>query len=207
MSTRSPQRRGVAPSVLLIAGGALKIPLWVLFISLHGPTSYNEDRLFLGGDPLIWGALMSAVPSLLVVGGLAGHARSLGAPIARRVGLILALAALGIPALVDLATRALWPPLLVPALAAGALLIGATGRRDPRLPDVSRVAFLAIGVLLAAAFAFVLLTPLEVFDEIEGYRLQGMVEHVLVGLGWAAVGLGFLFAGEPGRKTAPPPIP
>ncbi len=194
-------------SLFLIVGGALKVPLWFLFISLHGPTSVNEGGRFLGGDPLIWGAVMSAVPSLLVAAGLIGHAPRLGAGRARRVGLVLALAALIVPAVVDLVSRALWPPLLVPVLAAGALVLGVTGRREPRLPALSSTAFLAIGALLAATFAFALLTPMVVFDQIGGYRLQGIVEHVLVGLGWVLVGVGLVRGRRDGPNASPLPLP
>lgn len=179
-------------SLLLILGGALKIPLWILFTSLHGPTSSNEDGRFLGGDPLIWGAVMSAVPSLLVASGLLGHRRVLGAGVARRAGLVLALAALILPALVDLATRSLWPPLLLPFQAVGTILIAVTARRIPRIGRLSAAAFLTVGVLLAATFTYALLIPAAVFDAIGGYRIQGVVEHVLVGVGWICVGVGLL---------------
>lgn len=193
--------------LLIVAGGALKVPLWILFISLHGPTSFNENGRFLGGDPLIWGAVMSAVPSLLVAAGLVGCARVLGSPIARRVGYILVLGALIIPAVVDLASRALWPPLLIPVLAAGALVIGFSARAEPVLARLVEAAFLVIGVVLAAVFAYMLLTPMAVFDEIEGYRIQGIAEHVLVGFGWMAVGVGLLRGRRAGQPQARPPIP
>jgi hypothetical protein len=202
-----PKKRGVIAPLLIVAGGALKIPLWILFISLHGPTSFNENGRFLGGDPLIWGAIMSAVPSLLVAAGLVGCARVLGSPIARRVGYILVLGALIIPAVVDLASRALWPPLLIPALAAGALVIGFSARAEPALSRLAGAAFLGIGALLAAVFAYMLLIPREVFDDIEGYRIQGIAEHVLVGLGWMVVGIGLLRGGRAGERPTRPPIP
>lgn len=189
------------PSLLLIVGGALKISLWILFISLHGPTSYNEERTFIGGDPLIWGAIMSAVPSLFVAAGLIGNRALLATGALRRVGFVLALIALVVPAIVDLASRALWPPLLVPLLAVGVLLMAGSARRPPVIPVQSTVALVAIGVLLTAVFLFMVLTPLEVFDAIEGYRLQGIVEHVLVGLGWIAAGVGLI------RRPASEPVP
>lgn len=199
-------RRGVVASLLLIAGGALKIPLWMLFISLHGPTSFNENGHYLGGDPLIWGAVMSGVPSLLVAAGLIGHSRLLGAPAARRVGWVLALSALVVPALVDLLTGALWPPLLLPLLAAGAIVMGVTGSRKPAIPRLSATTLVVIGVLLAATFAYAVLIPQEVFDAIEGYRLEGLVEHVTVGVGWALVGIGLLIRPRLVRPEADAPI-
>ena len=199
-------RRGVVASLLLIAGGALKIPLWMVFISLHGPTSFNENGRYLGGDPLIWGAVMSGVPSLLVAAGLIGHSRLLGAPAARRVGLVLALAALVVPALVDLVTGALWPPLLLPVLAAGSIVMGVTGSRNPALGKLSAGALVVIGVLLAATFAYAVVIPQEVFDAIEGYRLEGLVEHVTVGVGWVLVGIGLLIRPRPVRPEADAPI-
>ncbi len=191
--------RSVVATALIVAGGVLKIPLWVLFISLHGPTSDNLDSRFAGGDPLLWGAIMSGVPSILVALGLIGHARLLGAGRVRRVGLILVVAALVIPATVDLVTRALWPPLLIPVLAAGAFVVALTGRRNPTIGAPTTVSFLVIGVLLAATFVYALAVPREVFDAIAGYRLQGIVEHVLVGLAWIGVGVGLL---GPSREPA-----
>jgi hypothetical protein len=198
---------GVIAPLLVIAGGGLKIPLWILFISLHGPTSFNENGRFLGGDPLIWGAIMSAVPSLLIAAGLIAHARALWLPMARRAGLILVLGSLLLPAIVDLASRALWPPLLMPVLAAGALILGVSARVDPPLSRLTATGFLLIGVLLAATFAYALLIPMEVFDAIGGYRLQGIVEHVLVGLGWIAVGVGVLRGARAAQPEARAPIP
>jgi hypothetical protein len=163
-----------------------------VFISLHGPTSFMEDRDFFGGDALIWGAVMSGIPSLLVAAGLIGHSRLLAAPVARRVGWVLALAALVIPAVLDLSTRALWPPLLLPILAAGVIVMGATGSREPALGRLSARTLVAMGVLFAAVFASMLLLPLPVFDATEGYRIQGLVEHVATGVGWALVGIGLL---------------
>lgn len=177
---------------LVIAGGVLKIPLWILFISLHGPTSFNQGGTFLGGDPLIWGAVMSGVPSLLVAAGLLGSAAALGRPVSRRVGLILTVVALVLPAIVDLGSRALWPPLLVPVLAAGVIVVALGGRRQPALGGLTVGALMAIGVLLIATFVYALIIPGQVFDAIGGYRIQGIAEHILVGIGWIVVGAGLL---------------
>ena len=68
-----------APGLFLIVGGAIMTSLWPLFTSLHGPTSYNEERHFLGQDPLFWGAMTEGVPSLLIAAGLA----LLAGPLAR----------------------------------------------------------------------------------------------------------------------------
>lgn len=58
------------PELLMIIGGWLMAVLWPLFTILHGPTSFNQDRHFLGRDPLFWGMLMSAPASLMIAFGL-----------------------------------------------------------------------------------------------------------------------------------------
>jgi len=34
----------VWPGLALIAGGVIHVALWPIFTTLHGPTSFNEDR-------------------------------------------------------------------------------------------------------------------------------------------------------------------
>jgi len=48
------------------------------------------------------------------------------------------------------------------------------------------------------AFALALI-PLEVSDQIGGYRIYGLFAHFLTGIGWVALGVSF------GRRRSRPP--
>ncbi|MBA3348349.1 MAG: hypothetical protein H0T13_07285 [Actinobacteria bacterium] len=173
-------------NVLIAVGGLLMALLWIRFITLHGPTSFNEDGRWLGQDPLFWGAMMSAPPSLLIALGLWGHRALLTrrAGRAARIGYALVLVGLVVPALVDLALVALGPPLLLPLVAVGLLLLGVHHRRNPALPGTARVVLPGLGLLLLAAFGFMIGVPPATFDRIDGYRLFGLAAHLAFGFGW-----------------------
>jgi len=178
--------------VVIAVGGLLMALLWIRFITLHGPTSFNEDGRWLGQDPLFWGAMMSAPPSLLIALGLWGHRALLTrrAGRAARIGYALVLVGLVVPALVDLALVALGPPLLTPVLAIGLLLLGAHHRRNPALPRTARVILPGLGLLLLAAVVFVIAVPMETSDRIDGYRLFGLAAHLAFGVGWIVFAAG-----------------
>jgi hypothetical protein len=166
--------------------------LWLVFTASHGPTSYNENHLILGRGMHFWGMLLGVVPNLLVVGGLLGLRESLlaGAGRPAGIGYVFAVGALAASAAVDLAFGALGPPLLLPLVAAGLVLLGlAPGSTDDprRRRDVARV-LLAIGVALLVAFAIAWI-PLEVSDSFGGYRIFGALAHLVVGAGWVAAGV------------------
>ena len=113
------------PGLSVMVGGAIMASLWPLFTSLHGPTSYNEERHFLGQDPLFWGAMTEGVPSLLIAAGLALLSPVLwqGAPRAARIGYPLLLVSLVVPGVIDLLILATVPPLLYPLEAVGLVLL------------------------------------------------------------------------------------
>ena len=66
--TRTATRRW--PWWLVVAGGLIMVSLWPVYISLHGPTSFDEGGRFLGRDAPFWGAMLEGPPNLLIAGGL-----------------------------------------------------------------------------------------------------------------------------------------
>jgi hypothetical protein len=46
------------------------------------------------------------------------------------------------------------------------------------------------------------LTPLDVFDRVGGYRIYGVMAHLLAGLGWALIGLVVLRRAEEPRPAS-----
>ncbi|GGJ35594.1 hypothetical protein GCM10008938_22130 [Deinococcus roseus] len=165
------------------------IPLWALFISLHGPTSDNEEGRFLGLDPLFWGS-MTSLPSLLLVLGWAGCFKWWYGSAGRmgKTGYVFTLVALLVPTLVDLITLMLGPPLLLPLEAVGLMLL-AVGQHTPLLPRLIRQTLLGLGILLLLAF-LVALVPIELSDRVQGYRIYGLMNSVLGGVGWMLLGSG-----------------
>jgi hypothetical protein len=179
-----------AGGVLLIAGGLVAVPLWLVFTSVHGPTSFNENRVTLGLDMHAWGMLLGVIPNALVAGGLwlVRDALQARGGRAARVGYGLALGGLLVSALLDLAFQALGPPLMLPFIAAGLLLLAVAGRDAGGLDPMVQIVVLGLGLLLAVAFAWALV-PLETSDSVGGYRIFGFMAHLLAGLGWALLGL------------------
>lgn len=181
---------------LLVVGGLVAVPLWLVFTSVHGPTSFNENNITLGRDMHFWGLLLGVVPNAFVAGGLwLGRSVLLhGGRRAARIGFGLVLLALLASASLDLVSGSLGPPIFLPLLAAGLIIVALA----PRDPSGSRRRVLgslfALGVLLAIAFAWALL-PLGVSDRIGGYRIFGFMAHLLGGVGWAVVG--YLIARHP----------
>lgn len=175
-----------ASGLLMMVGGAIMIALWPLFTGLHGPTSYNEDRRFLGQDPLFWGAMMEGPSSLLIAAGLALLSPVLwdGAARAARIGYVLLLVSLVVPGVIDLLILATVPPLLYPLEAAGLLLLARAARVDQRW--VRGVLGVMAALLLATMSS--VLVPMEDWDAVNGYRIHGILANVCVGLGWVAVG-------------------
>ena len=176
------------PNLALVAGGLLMIPMWVRYTTLHGPTSVDEGGHWLGQGPGFWGSMM-APTSLLIVLGLYGHRTLLARREGRlaRIGYWLTMIGLGVPAVADLASREVIPPLLMPLTAIGLILLAAAHRHDRSLPTTCLVALLAMGVLLSAAF-LMNLVPLETLDTFQWYRLYGVLSNALFGLGWVVFG-------------------
>lgn len=181
------------PNMVLIAGGLLMAVLWPLYITLHGPTSYDQNGSFLGGGVLFWGMMMNAPASVLFALGLVGSYRLLTTDGGRmaKLGMVLALIGLVIPALVDFAIVAIGPPLLMPLTSIGLVLVAAANRKNPALPKTAQRTLLGLGILLLLAFPMFLI-PLDVFDQIEGYRIYGILAHLLFGVGWAFLGFNLM---------------
>jgi hypothetical protein len=192
------------PNIAMIAGGVLMAILWPLFITLHGPTSFDQDGSFLGGGVLFWGMMMNAPASLLFALGLVGHYRLLSrdAGWLAKVGIVLTLIGLVIPALVDIATVAIGSPLLMPLTIAGLMMLAAGNRKNPVLPKIARRTLLGLGVLLLLAFPMFLI-PLEIFDQIEGYRIYGILAHLLFGAGWILLGFSLMKINQAARTEIP----
>ena len=179
-----------AGGVLVTLGGLAAVPLWLVFTNVHGPASFNENHVTLGLDMHAWGLLLGVIPNVLVAAGLwLGRPEVVlgGGPVAR-LGYGLVLAGLLASAVLDLLIwRALGPPLFVPLIAAGLLILALAPRRDGGSMTPIRGTLLFLGVLLAVAFLWAL-TPLDVFDRVGGYRIYGAMAHLLGGLAWAVVG-------------------
>jgi hypothetical protein len=172
-----------------IASGLLMAALWIIYTTVHGPTSYDETQPVLGRSTLFWGMLLSALPNLLAALGLMFLYPLLvqGARRMAKAGYALSLAGLLIPAVIDLIIRALGPPFFVPVLGAGMILLALGSRSNPRLLPQSITLILLIGIFQLIAFALALI-PLEISDQFGGYRIYGIFAHFLSGLGWAALG-------------------
>lgn len=178
------------PSTAFILGGVLMAVLWPLYITLHGPTSYDQDGRFLGGGPLFWGMMMSAPASILYSLGLVGYYRLLTKDGGRmaRIGTVLALIGLVIPAIVDFVMVAIGPPLLMPLTIIGLILVAIANRKNPALPKIAQWTLLVLGILWLLAFLMFLI-PQNVFNQIEGYRIYGFLAHLLFGAGWVVLGI------------------
>ncbi len=172
--------------------------LFPLFTVLHGPTSYYEGGEWLGQGGLFWGAMMSAAPSLLIACGLWGARRQFagGSSRAVRIGFALVLIALVVPAVVDLSIRAIGTPLMMPVMAAGLLLVGLGRHHGTSCPTTALRALAVIGAFLGSAF-IVALVPTDISDDLNGYRVFGVLAYFLVGIGWVVVGA--ILLGGPSR--------
>lgn len=89
----SRDRVRFAGVMAVVAGGLLMAALWLVFTSAHGPTSFNEDRVILGGSMLFWGMLLGGIPNLLIAAGLVVFSSRLALLTGRlaRVGYVLLL--------------------------------------------------------------------------------------------------------------------
>jgi protein-S-isoprenylcysteine O-methyltransferase Ste14 len=182
--------RDRSAGALLITGGLLGAALWLVFTTSHGPTSFNENRSVLGGSMLFWGMLLGGIPNLLVAVGLVLLVlrRQLATGRWARVGFVLTLVGLVVPALIDLSIQGLGAPFFLPVQAIGLILLGLGCRSNPRVSRPSRLLLVSIGALLAIAFAWALL-PSSFTDPLGGYRIYGVLAHLGAGIGWALLGI------------------
>ncbi len=185
------------------AGGLLMVVFWLIYTTVHGPTSFDQTRAVLGRTTLFWSLLLSIPPSLLVTLGLivlyprlAGSATRMA-----RIGYGLLLIGFVVPAALDFFVwGGIGPPLFVPIIGAGLILLALGCWHSQRLPRYGLFLLMFMGISQVMAFAFALI-PNEITDPIGGYRIYGFVAHLLFGLGWVAFGAS-LWKAQPSTLVA-----
>jgi hypothetical protein len=174
----------------MILGGAVNIALWPIYTNVHGPGSVDMQGEVLGMGTLFWGSMMEGPSGLLIALGLAGSYRRLTGRAGRmaRVGYVLAMIGVVIPALVNLAILAVIPPLLAPIFGTGLILMAVANGRTSSLRRFSRLLLWALGIVLFWSVLWLAAVRPDVLDRIYGYRIYGAVANVLFGLGWILFG-------------------
>ncbi len=172
----------------------MNIALWPVYTTLHGPGSVDRAGELLGLEAQFWGSMMEGPSGLLLALGLAGSYGRLTAGGGRiaRVGYVLTMIGVLIPALVNVVILAVVPPLLAPVFGAGLILLALAGRRGTSLARSSRLLLWGLGIVLFWSFLWLLSVRPHVLDEIDGYRIYGAVANVLFGFGWILFGLSLL---------------
>jgi hypothetical protein len=118
-----------------------------------------------------------------------------------RIGYILTMVGLLVPAVIDLVFGFIGPPFLLPIFGAGLVLIAQRIRIRNLLPgSVSPILFV-IGIMALAGFLWTLLVPNHVFDRVYGYVVYGLLAHFLTGAGWVILGITLLRQGMAGSET------
>lgn len=207
MQTETPTGRPVVdrqsrwPSLAMIAGGVVMIAIWPIFTTLHGPTSVNEGNELLGLDPEFWSAMMEGPSLLLMAAGLFGSRWTLTERAADKtsVGMVLALIGLVVPAMANLATLAVWPPILAPLLGVGLISIARGQRQENSSSRSARRLLVGMGITQIFAFLWFLVIRPDVLDKIDGYRIYGIVANVLFGLLWILLGTSLLTSDKAGN--------
>ena len=164
--------------------------LWIVYTAVHGPTSFDQTRVVWARLTLFWGSLLSIPPSLFVALGLILQYPRLVTDVApmARIGYALTMLGLLVPAGLDLFVwGGLGPPFFVPVVGTGLILLALGRWPSERQPRSSLAPLIVIGIFQFLAFALALI-PNEASDQVGGYRLYGLVAHVLTGLGWVAFG-------------------
>ncbi len=192
----------------MILGGALNIALWPIYTNVHGPGSVDMQGEVLGMGTLFWGSMMEGPSGLLIALGLAGSYRRLAGNAGRmaRVGYVLTLIGVVIPALINLAILAVIPPLLAPIFGTGLILMAVANRRTSSLTRFSRLLLWGLGIVLIWSFLWVAAVRPDVADQIYGYRIYGAVANVLFGLGWILFGASLLARGRITEVGRPIPV-
>ena len=184
----------------MIAGGALNIALWPIYTAVHGPGSVDLEGEFLGMGTLFWGSMMEGPSGLLIALGLAGSYSRLTASGRRaRLGYVLTMIGVLIPALIDVVILAVMPPLLAPVFAAGLTLIALANRRSSSLTRFSQLVLWGLAGVLLWSFLWLVSVRPHLLDQIDGYRIYGAVADVLFGVGWILFGVSLATR----RRTAP----
>src|SRR5215212_340513 len=142
------------PSVAMMAGGALNIGLWPIYTTMHGPGSVDQEGEFLGMGTLFWGSMMEGPSGILIGLGLAGSYSRLTTSGGRmgRVGYVLTMIGVLIPALINVAIVAVMPPLLAPIFGAGLILVALANRFGSSLTRFSRLVLWGLGIVLLWSF-------------------------------------------------------
>lgn len=196
VNDRSALAPALWPGLAMIMGGSLDMGLWPIYTRLHGPTSVDEQGELLGRGTEFWGSMMEGPSGLLIALGLAGAYPLLTGSAGRmaRVGFALAMIGVVIPALSDLAILAVVPPLLAPVSGVGLILIAEANRGSSSLTRFSRQVLVGLGIVLLFSFLWTVLVRPDVMDQINGYRIYGVVANVLFGVGWILFGLSLIAA-------------
>jgi hypothetical protein len=187
----------------MAAGGLIYVALWPVFTSLHGPTSFNEDRELLGGDAQLWGAMMEGPSGLLVAAGLVGSYAFLVAERGRgaRIGFWLAMVGLVMPSVVSIVIRETVPPLLAPLLAVGLVLMAFANGEASTVSLRHRFLLAALGCAQAFAFLWALLVRPDLMDRIDGYRIYGIAANVIFGVTWIMLAASLAVCGGGALRT------
>lgn len=182
----------------------MNIALWPIYTTVHGPGSVDQGGYFLGMGTLFWGSMMEGPSGLLIALGLAGSYSRLTAGGGRmaRVGYVLTMIGVLIPALVNVAILAVMPPLLAPVFGAGLILIALANRRSASLTRFSQLLLWGLGTVLLWSFLWLLSVRPHVLDEIHGYRIYGAVANVLFGVVWILFGLSLVTRRRMGEPRA-----
>lgn len=178
-------------SLAVTIGGLLMAVLWIVFTTVHGPTSFNREGVVLGRSMLFWGGMLGGPPNLLIALGLIIlYPRFVSrASLRARVGYALTVLGLVVPACIDLFVwGGLGPPFFVPVVGIGAILLATGSWHNPRLQRQNLNLLMFIGVCQLLAFALALV-PLGVADQFGGYRIFGLFAHFVTGIGWIVLGI------------------
>lgn len=175
--------------LIFVIAGLLMIILWVIFTTVHGPTSFDRKGEMLGRSTFFWGSMLSGVPNLLLVLGLFGARGYLGATANRlsKAGFIVTIFGLFVPAAADLAAGSMGPPLLVPLVGLGLFLLAVANRNisERGIPTMNILAALGSLQLIASGWGFL---PRALSNQIFGYRVYGVLAYLLFGAGWMLLG-------------------
>jgi hypothetical protein len=177
--------------LLFAAGGSLMILLWIIFTTVHGPTSFDRTDVVLGRSTLFWGRWLGSLPNLLLALGWIALYHWLAKPGGRmaRIGYLFTLTGLLLPAGLDaLVWKSLGPPFFVPLVGLGLILVAIGNRANPMINRRYLTLVGILGALQLLAFVWALF-PMALSDRIYGYRIYGFLAHFTFGLGWILLGI------------------
>lgn len=182
---------GQGTSLVFIVGGLLMAAFWLIYTLAHGPTSFDQNNPVWGRTTLFWGSLLGGIPNLLLALGMLLLYPTVASGSGRiaRTGYTLAMIGLVVPAIVDIVTVGLGPPLLMPLLGIGLILSGLGNRNRSLAQRQLFFVIHSIGILLLVAFAWGFAIPQDISDRVQGYRIFGLMGYFLAGLGWMGLGV------------------